>query len=103
MKCHSCNTDTVVVDSRKKNGGVWRRRECPQCETRFNTIEAVDSGPAPRLVQRVQPTVALKPKRKAQPKVAKAPNLKVVKQSIWERRRELQEQQELAALEDDLW
>ena len=99
MKCSTCATETKVVDSRRRDSRVWRRRECPKCETRFNTIESVDSGPAPRLVQRVEPTVAQKPK--AQPRVAQKSKLKLVKESIWERRRELQEQQELAALEDD--
>ena len=44
MKCKSCHVETKVVDSRKKSDGVWRRRECPACKTRFNTLEVMDSG-----------------------------------------------------------
>ena len=44
MKCKSCRVETKVVDSRKKSDGVWRRRECPACKVRFNTLEMMDEG-----------------------------------------------------------
>ena len=43
MKCKSCRVETKVVDSRKKSDGVWRRRECPACKTRFSTLEVVNT------------------------------------------------------------
>ena len=70
MKCKSCRVETKVVDSRKKSDGVWRRRECPACKTRFNTLEVMDAG---------RPEVR-KPKV-AKPKVRKravVPNVKKV-------------------------
>jgi transcriptional repressor NrdR len=42
MRCPFCQAeDTRVVDSREADGGeaIRRRRECPACEGRFNTLE----------------------------------------------------------------
>ncbi|WP_425457460.1 hypothetical protein [Bacillus marasmi] len=36
-----CENETHVYNSRRKNGGVWRRRECPNCLTRFSTFETI--------------------------------------------------------------
>ena len=40
MRHEGCNSiDTKVIDSRWKNGRIWRRRECLKCHRRFNTHE----------------------------------------------------------------
>jgi transcriptional regulator NrdR family protein len=39
MKCPICQSETKVIDSRPQKKGVWRRRECVNCLTRFNTME----------------------------------------------------------------
>ena len=69
MKCKSCRVETKVVDSRKKSDGVWRRRECPACKTRFNTLEVMDSGrPEVRKLKVAKPKVR---KRVVVPKTKK--------------------------------
>lgn len=38
--CRSCGSEkTLVRDSRKKDGGIWRIRECRECGARWSTIE----------------------------------------------------------------
>lgn len=39
MQCPICNDDTFVVDSRKKDITVIRRRSCKMCGHRMTTIE----------------------------------------------------------------
>jgi len=39
MDCPICNGKTEVIDSRKRSYGVWRRRQCLECKSRFNTQE----------------------------------------------------------------
>lgn len=39
MHCQKCNTMTKVIDSRKKDDAVRRRRVCPSCGDRFTTVE----------------------------------------------------------------
>jgi hypothetical protein len=40
MRHEGCySIDTKVIDSRWKNGRIWRRRECLKCHRRFNTYE----------------------------------------------------------------
>ena len=40
MICPHCKgVDTIVVDSRSRNGIVKRRRMCLSCKQRFNTLE----------------------------------------------------------------
>ena len=40
MTCPYCGcSDTRIVDSRKREDSVFRRRECIECGKRFNTIE----------------------------------------------------------------
>ena len=34
--------DTSVIDSRKTNEGIRRRRECSTCKLRFTTYEKAD-------------------------------------------------------------
>lgn len=41
MKCASCQTDTLVRESRRREDGMYRRRECPACGARFSTMETV--------------------------------------------------------------
>lgn len=38
MKC-SCGGDSIVIDSRPKEGTVRRRRRCLTCSTRWSTTE----------------------------------------------------------------
>ena len=43
MVCPYCNKqETNVVDSRKNNEGIRRRRECSNCNLRFTTYEKAD-------------------------------------------------------------
>lgn len=40
MKCEVCDHSTNIIDTRiRPNGGTWRKRECPKCGHRFNTVE----------------------------------------------------------------
>jgi len=41
MNCHICGAWTEVVDSRKRNGTIRRRRLCAN-EHRFNTYEITE-------------------------------------------------------------
>ncbi len=54
MHCPFCRTmDTKVIDSRLTDGGsrIRRRRECPECEARFNTFETAELT-MPRVIKR---------------------------------------------------
>lgn len=54
MHCPFCRTtDTKVIDSRLTDGGtrIRRRRECPECEERFNTFETAELT-MPRVIKR---------------------------------------------------
>ena len=45
MKCPSCSSpDSKVIDSRpvEESNSIRRRRECPECQTRFTTYEFID-------------------------------------------------------------
>lgn len=47
MKCPNCGyLDTRVINSRPANAGesIRRRRECPQCQTRFTTYEVLEKA-----------------------------------------------------------
>jgi transcriptional regulator NrdR family protein len=50
VKCPLCTHNSTVKDSRPhQDGGIWRRRECPVCLTRWTTIEVTcDTVPLPR-------------------------------------------------------
>ena len=40
MQCHLCKAKTDVIDTRlQRDGGVKRRRQCQDCNTRFTSIE----------------------------------------------------------------
>lgn len=44
MVCVYCSSDTRVINSRKqlRTGGVWRRRQCQQCQAIITSQEMVD-------------------------------------------------------------
>lgn len=45
MVCPKCGSDQLtVVDTRRKNGTVWRRRGCLCCSKRFNTVEVSEEA-----------------------------------------------------------
>ena len=45
MKCPICQSeDHKVIDSRRKENGIFRRRECLSCGFRFNTVENIFNG-----------------------------------------------------------
>lgn len=47
MRCPKCNLpvdNSKVINSRKKDGGVFRTREC-SCGTRWNTMELMKDKP----------------------------------------------------------
>lgn len=39
MKCVFCDGNTKVIETRKRNGKHFRRRECLSCGERFTTYE----------------------------------------------------------------
>ncbi|WP_390628919.1 NrdR family transcriptional regulator [Bacillus litorisediminis] len=42
MKCPICKSENVrVLDKRNRTKGIYRRRECEDCLTRFSTHEFV--------------------------------------------------------------
>lgn len=51
MICPGCGKVgvSIVLDTRNRNGKVYRRRECTICGRRFTTIEEInDPNPKPR-------------------------------------------------------
>lgn len=44
MVCHTCSSDTKVINSRlqKRSNQVWRRRQCLSCSLVFTTHEISD-------------------------------------------------------------
>jgi len=42
MNC-KCGGETKIVNSRRKEGNIWRRRECLECGERFTTWETNDN------------------------------------------------------------
>ena len=75
MLCPMCQGRSSVVDTVKTSRSVLRRRECYDCEYRWNTKELVYRG---WIVQQVVPkkpeeTVKPKPKEKEKPLWVKAP------------------------------
>lgn len=55
MKCPVCGSkDITVIDSRKDNNSIKRRRECQECLTRFNTTEKILLSSLPKyLIEKV--------------------------------------------------
>jgi transcriptional repressor NrdR len=55
LKCPNCGTiETRVIDSRIAEDGdtVRRRRECPECQTRFTTYERSEERRALRVIKK---------------------------------------------------
>ena len=55
MKCPTCGTiETRVIDSRMAEDGdtIRRRRECPECQTRFTTYERSEERRALRVIKK---------------------------------------------------
>lgn len=81
MRCGSCGAETTVLESRKRDGGVYRRRWCSACDCRFSTLETVMRGlkPGPKPAERpapppTKPKAAKPAQRKAdKPVVKRAP------------------------------
>lgn len=51
MRCPSCASETTVLESRKRETGIYRRRLCEACGSRFSTMETViqeKRGPKPK-------------------------------------------------------
>jgi hypothetical protein len=64
MRCAACNVETRVAETRRRSDGVYRRRICPSCNTRFSTVETlVQEKPGPKKAE---------PEKQAQPAPAKA-------------------------------
>ena len=63
MRCASCDTDTIVLESRRREDGTYRRRECPSCGARFSTMETVVGlKPGPKSQKPEAPAKPAKPK-----------------------------------------
>ena len=55
MKCPTCGTiETRVIDSRIAEDGdaIRRRRECPECQTRFTTYERSEERRSLRVIKK---------------------------------------------------
>lgn len=92
MNCPKCGGDTRVVESRPREGGVWRRRKCAKAHLSY-TLECRAEAPLKKVGRvkdevRKKKTKALpKPKRKPQAPYSPAMeqwNLKVTADSpLW--------------------
>lgn len=45
MKCPLCKVKLYILDTRACDNDVTRRRECPECLTRFETTETITRIP----------------------------------------------------------
>lgn len=66
MNCPKCGGDTRVVESRPREGGVWRRRRCAKAHLSY-TLEIPTTAPLKK-VGRKKDEVGRKPKPPAKPK-----------------------------------
>lgn len=41
FRCPTCQGDTSVLETRRRSGGLRRRRQCSGCQAKFTTIEMV--------------------------------------------------------------
>ncbi len=48
MQCPKCEKETDVLDSRRMDGTVRRRRKCKSCQHRFSTEERLFEAPKKR-------------------------------------------------------
>lgn len=39
LRCVDCGGDTCTVATRRRNGAIYRRRQCQACSVRFTTRE----------------------------------------------------------------
>lgn len=86
MDCPHCGSKTRVVDSRPIESGIFRRRRCHHCDTRFSTKETV--------LRVVKPTELLTVEQEVEQILNK-------NQRLTNARRELQERRELADIYGD--
>jgi rRNA maturation protein Nop10 len=61
MNCPKCGGDTRVVESRPREGGVWRRRKCAKAHLSY-TLETPTAEP----LKKIKPSL-----KKPKPKTAK--------------------------------
>lgn len=93
MNCPECGGDTRVVESRPREGGVWRRRKCAKAHLSY-TLETPTAAPLKKVGgmkdevrKEKKPKPPAKPKR--QPQAPYSPaleewNLKVTASSpLW--------------------
>ena len=66
MNCPKCGGDTRVVESRPREGGVWRRRRCAKAHLSY-TLEAPTAAPLPKVKRKPKPKT-VKPKPVPKPK-----------------------------------
>ena len=73
MNCPECGGDTRVVDSRPREGGVWRRRKCAKAHLSY-TLECRAEAPLKKVGRKKdevgrkpKPLPKLKPKPKGTP------------------------------------
>lgn len=52
MRCPICHVKMKVIDSRDHGKYKHRRRECPECLTRFNTKETINFNSMDEYVRR---------------------------------------------------
>jgi transcriptional regulator NrdR family protein len=52
MKCPICEHETKVINSRPASSGTTRRRECPECLTRFSTRESIEINSLENFLQK---------------------------------------------------
>jgi hypothetical protein len=72
MNCPKCGGDTRVVESRPREGGVWRRRKCAKAHLSY-TLETPTAEPIKK-VGKMQDEVRKGPKKpKALPKPKRQP------------------------------
>lgn len=64
MKC-KCGGETEVIDTRKFDTVVWRRRSCLKCGLRVNTHETVIEKTDKRMQEQPKAVVIPLPKKSA--------------------------------------
>jgi len=69
MQCPKCEKETDVLDSRRMDGTVRRRRKCKSCQHRFSTEERLFEAPQKR--KTAAPQTKRPKKRKLTPRPRK--------------------------------
>ncbi|MCE2836912.1 MAG: hypothetical protein LW834_08105 [Cyanobium sp. 49614_E6] len=44
MRCTACGADTATLETRRRNGAIYRRRQCQECSERFSTRELPEAA-----------------------------------------------------------